>query len=122
MTSYDFVKRIEIAVHDSAINGTVSLLQRVPGRKPSPNLVQLSQWFNGLRPDDQESVREVIKLAVGNAVFGMLVVLDGDRSISKPDDLLGTIELRYNTEGQSVLLNDPSGEPLHDIFSAEWPC
>ena len=121
MTSEDFVQRIQITVYESAINGMVSLLQRVPGRRPSPTMVQQSEWFNRLKPEDQEHVRTVIQFAVRKAVFGMLTVLDGDRSIRKPDESLGTLELRYNAEGQSILLNDPNGEPLHDIFSGKLP-
>src|SRR5688500_12237153 len=101
MTSKDFVKRIQIAVYESAIEGTVSLLQKVPGRNTSPTVIGLSQWFNELPLEDQEHVRAAIQLAVGNAVFGLFAVLDGDRSIRKPDEMMGTLELRYNAEGES---------------------
>lgn len=121
MTSEEFVKRVQIAVYESTIKGALSLLEKPPGRRPSPGLVELSQWFNELSAEDKEHVRAAIQLAAGNAVFGMLVVLDGERSIREADEPLGLLELRHNTEGQSVLLNDPEGEPLHDIFRALIP-
>jgi hypothetical protein len=121
MTSEDFVKRIQMAVHDSAIDGTISLLDKVPGRRPSPALIRLSEWFHRLPLEDQEEVKAVIRLAVGNAVFGILAVLDGVKSIRKPEEKVGTLELHYIVEGQSTLLNDPNGEELHDIFVGEVP-
>ena len=121
MTSEEFVKRIQIAVYESAIRVSLSLLEKPPGRRPSQALVELSQWRNRLSPEDKEHVRATIELAVGNAVFGMLTVLDGEASIREAEEEVGSLELRFNTEGQSVLLNDPDGEPLHDIFGALVP-
>jgi hypothetical protein len=121
MTSEEFVKRIQVAVYDSATRGALSLLERPPGRRPSQALVRLSHWFNGLSPQDKEHIRSIIQMAVGNAVFGMLTVLDGERSIRKTKEETGALELYYRMEGQSVLLNDPEGEPLHDIFGALVP-
>jgi hypothetical protein len=45
MTSTDFISRIVIAVYKSSIEGTLSLLENPPGRRPSQNLVSLSQWY-----------------------------------------------------------------------------
>ena len=116
MTSEEFVKRIQVVVYDATIKGACSLLESPPGRRPSPGLVKLSQWFNKLSSENREHVRTAIQMAVGNAVFGMLVVLDGDRAICEAGESQGLLELYYNTENKSVLLNDPEGEPLHDIF------
>jgi hypothetical protein len=121
MTNEEFVKRVQMSVYESTIKGALSLLENPPGRRPSPGLVKLSQWFNKLSSEDREHVRAAIQLAVGNAVFGMLVVLDGERAIREAGEPQGLLELRYNTEDQSVLLNDPEGEPLHDIFCALVP-
>ena len=120
MTAEEFTRRIRQAVYDSSIEGVISLLQRPPGRRPSQTLVALSQWFNQLPVAEQEQIRATIQLAVRQAVFGMLTVLDGVRSISDAGER-GTLELRYNSEGQSVLLNDPAGEPLHDYFVKQVP-
>ena len=116
MTSEEFVKRIQIAVYASTIKGSLSLLENPSGRRPSHVVVELSQWYNRLVHEDKEHVRAIIQLAVGNAVFGMLTVLDGDRSIREAGEPLGLLELRFKTDDKSILLNDPEGEPLHDIF------
>ena len=121
MTSEEFVKRIRLVVYDATVEGTVSLLEEPPGRCPSPGLVRLSQWFNRLSPEDKDYVRGIIEMAAGGAVFHMLTVLDGDLAILTAEEKHGSLELRYNTREQSVLLNAPTGEPLHDIFGGLVP-
>jgi hypothetical protein len=120
MTNEEFTQRIRQAVYEPSIEGVVGVLQQPPGRKPSGNLVALSQWFNQLPVDQRERVQAVIQLAVRQAVFGMLTVLDGVRSISDSEER-GTLELRYIAEGQSVLLNDPASVPMHDLFAEKVP-
>ncbi len=121
MTSADFIQRVRIAVYESAIAGTLSLLHNPPGRRPSDALVELSQWFNQHSPDDKERIRGIIQLAVRDAVFEILTVLDGMSAIRKADEEIGFLELRYTTKGQSFLLNDPGGDPLHDLFAEQVP-
>jgi hypothetical protein len=117
MNKEEFVKRIEKVVHESVVEGTLVLLQKPPGRRPSAALVELSQWFNQLSADDREHVRATIHLAVRDAVFEMLTVLDGVTSIREPGEEVGTLELWYGTKGESTLLNGPTGEFLHDLFA-----
>lgn len=121
MTSEQFIERIRQAVYESSIEGVIGLLQRPPGRRPSLTLVALSQWFNQLPHDEKERIRATIQLAVRVAVFGLLTVLDGVRSIREVGEESGSLELRYNTERQSVLVNDPAEEPLHDLFAQQVP-
>jgi len=121
MTTEEFIRRINVAVYDTSVNGTLSLLEKPPGRRPSETLVALSQWFNQLSPYDKERVNDAIQLSVWETVFGMLAVLDGVRSIREAGEEAGSFELRYNTQGQSYLLNKSTGEFLHDIFSAQVP-
>lgn len=121
MMAEDFIKRVQMAVYDSTIQGALSLLEKPPGRRPSPGLVRLSQWFNRLSPEDREHVRGVIQMAAGDAVFGMLTVLDGERSIREAGEPLGVLELRYRAGEQSILLNDPAAPPLHDLFAEQVP-
>ena len=120
MTSETFVERIRQAVYESSVKGVIGLLQTPPGRRPSQTLVALSQWFNQLPLDEKQRIQATIRLAVRQAVFGMLAVLDGVRCIDDAEER-GTLELRYNAEGQSVLLNDPAGEFLHDLFVDQVP-
>ena len=115
MTSEKFIERIRQAVYEPSVKGVIGLLQSPPGRQPSQSLAALSQWFNQLPIDEKQQVQATIRLAVRQAVFDMLAVLDGVSSIDDAEER-GTLELRYNTERQSVLLNDPAGEFLHDLF------
>jgi hypothetical protein len=121
MTSEEFITRIRKAVYEPAIQGSLLLLQKPPGRRPQQAVVELSQWFNRASPGDKERIREVIQLAVRASVFGMLTVLDGVAAIREAGEERGTLELRYITEGHSVLLNDPTSDFLHDLFAEQVP-
>ena len=121
MTSAEFVARIQRVVYESSIEGTVRLLQAPPGRQPGAGLVDLSKWFAQLLPADRERVQRIIQLAVRAAVFEMLTVLDGVLSIRGAGEEPGYLELRHTVGAESVLLNDPAGELLHDLFAERVP-
>jgi len=116
MNAADFVDAIRSEVLKSSADGTISLLQRPPGRKPALELVSLSQWFNALPEVDKERVREVAVMSSHGAVFGFLAVLDGVRAIEDGADR-GSLELRHIKGEDSTLLNDPSGPLLHDLLN-----
>jgi len=115
MNAAEFVDAIQTEVRDAAADGVMSLLECPPGRKPSPALVSLSQWFNALSDADKRRAREVAMMASDQATFGFLAVLDGVRVINDPPDR-GILELRHITSFQSELLNDPNGELLHELL------
>lgn len=121
MTSTDLIERLRIAVYDTAIEGTLSLLEKPPGRRPSPALVDLSDWIAQLSPNDKEQIRAIVTLAVRDTVFDLLAVLDGTIAICKNEEEPGHLELRYTIGEHSVVLNDPNGEPLHDVFAQQVP-
>jgi hypothetical protein len=121
MTNEEFISRIRKAVYEPAVKGSLTILEHPPGRRPSRALVELSQWFNRLSPEDKEGVRGTIQLAARAAVFGMLAVLDGVTAIREAGEEAGTLELRHSAGGQWVVLNDPGAEPLHDLFAGEVP-
>ncbi|WP_155859520.1 hypothetical protein [Cellulomonas sp. KRMCY2] len=81
MDPHSFVDGVHIAVYRTAIDGVIKLLRTPPGRSPRPDLVALSTWFNGLDERSAEQVKEVIRLAVDQSVFGLLAVLDGVRAV-----------------------------------------
>lgn len=84
----------------------IRLLAQPSGRRPRRDIADLSAWYNELDERDQDGVREVVRLAVDQAVFGMLAALDGSRS-------LGTgVELSLR-DGNLDLMAD---HDLHDIF------
>jgi hypothetical protein len=118
MNASEFIAAIRTEVKDSAAEETISLLQRLSGRRPAPALISLSQWFNALPEADRQRVREVAAMASHAAVFGFLAVLDGVRVIEDEPEK-GTLELRYVKGDQTTLLNAPSEPPLHDILQQQ---
>jgi hypothetical protein len=116
MNATRFVDAIQAEVRDAAARDVISLIERPPGRRPSPDLTSLSQWFNALSESDRRHVKSVALLASNLATFGFLAVLDGARIIEEPSDR-GALELRYIKPGEkTVLLNDPEGEVLHELL------
>jgi hypothetical protein len=110
-----FVDAIRTAVYDSTVTGTISNLSSPRGRKPKEDLVAMSKWFNGLAFHDRQQVERVIEMAAGDAVFGILCVLDGVRVIEdRPDK--GVLDLRYRRGDLDVSLNDETGSMLHELF------
>jgi hypothetical protein len=113
MNSRDFVEALKRHVGDAAIEGTIAI-KHVPGRGARPKERARSDWYNGLSATEADHVNDAIATAVHATLFGLLVVLDGDRLI---DDKRGQFELAYVTD-QRVLLNDPEEIGLHDLLNA----
>ncbi|MEY2493787.1 MAG: hypothetical protein QOJ45_279 [Verrucomicrobiota bacterium] len=120
MNASKFVEVIRRVVFQlAAVDGTIRTLRKGPsGRRPDPNLKLLSEWYKALPQGDRDRVEEIIRQAAKSAVFNFLVVLDGDLQIEDPDDR-GTLALWHEKDGKDVLLNDPNGERLHDLFIAQ---
>jgi hypothetical protein len=104
----EFVEALHLVVYEAAIEDVLSVLADPPGRRPRPELTELSAWVNDLSGEDRERLGGVIRLAVDHAVFGMMAVLDGVRVI---DDEHTELYLRT---GDGTLLNEQ--HDLHDIF------
>lgn len=83
MDSHGFVDGVVAAVYRTSINTVTSLLRSPPGRSPRQDLVILSAWFNALEEPEAEQVKQVIRLAVDQSIFGLLAVLDGARAIDR---------------------------------------
>ena len=115
MNAMEFVNAVRSEVRDAATQGTILLLERPPSRHPARELAELSQWFNALSADDRSRVREVAAEASHQATFGVLCVLDGVRVIEDAA-VRGKLELRHLGDGESVILNDPTGPLLHDML------
>ena len=114
MNSEEFVSAIERYVVDAAITNMIAVLKAPPGRRVTAPERAVSNWYNGLAPEGIECANRVIESAVREAVFGLLTVLDGARTI---DDEAGTFELIYSAPGVRRLLNDPASIGLHDLFN-----
>lgn len=80
-----FINAIHSAVYRTAIDGVLRLLESPPGRRPRPKLVDLSSWFNGLDENGRDQVRDVVRLSVDQALFGILAGIDGSRPLGAAD-------------------------------------
>ena len=118
MTPSDFIEAVKIGVHDASIRGIEAQLRKPSGRAPAPHAVEVSKWFLRLTEDDRECLRKVVALSVHSAVFGMLTVLDGVRSIEERAEK-GQLTLSFSDDTGTVRLNDPNEEYLHDIYQAK---
>lgn len=108
MNADEFVEDIRLTVYRSAIDGTLRQLARPAGRKPRPDVAELSAWFNTLTPEDRERVAALVRRAVYQAIFGVMTALDGVKVI---DDAGTEFYLRT---GDGTLLNE--GHDLHELF------
>lgn len=112
MNTQDFVSAIERYVRDAAAQDTIANLKSPPGRRVSEQMRNRSDWYNNLSPDEAKHVDDIVKVAAHAAVFGMLAVLDGARTI---DEKNGRFELVYQSD-KKVLIN-PQEVNLHDMLS-----
>lgn len=84
------------------------VLSNPPGRRPRPQLTELSAWVNQLGGTDRDRLEGVVRLAIDHAVFGVMAVLDGVRVIDNQHTEF------YLRTGDGSLLNEE--HDLHDIF------
>lgn len=117
MNVTEFVNAIRMAVENTAVNGQLKSYRAPPGRKPSEDLVELSNWYKSLTKADQEMLGKAMRDAVGASIFGFLCVLDGVRVIENSLER-GELELWYVKDGNRTLINDPSENLLHDEYNA----
>jgi hypothetical protein len=114
VNSEDFVEALRRHVGDAAVEDTIANLKQPPGRRVPPAERARSDWYNALSPEDAEKVNSVIATAVHGAMFGVLAVLDGARTIA---DEGGRFELAYLAD-QRIVLNDPQVIGLHELLNA----
>jgi hypothetical protein len=110
-----FVNAVRLAVQDSAVTGTISVLSRPPGRKPDEKLLVLSAWFKQLECEDRQNVERVVEMTARAAVFQLLCVLDGASAI-EDGPTKGTLDLRYRRGNENISLNDDAGAVLHELL------
>lgn len=114
MDSQEFVSAIERYVRDAAIEDTIANLKTPPGRKPQIQAALASAWYNGLTSQEKDQVNGVVAVAVHAALFGLLAVVDGARTI---DDENGRFELTYIAGGEKFTLN-PQSINLHELLDS----
>ena len=117
MTSEEFVRAVKMQTSDAAARGTLQILKRPPGRKPSERLLRLSEWYKALKAEDQETLARLVKEAAEFAVFEFFCVVDGVSAIEDSQEK-GDLELYFAKGGDSCRLNDPQQPELHNLFNA----
>lgn len=116
MDKEEFIKVIKTEVCDSAIESTIDNLIHPPGRNPSVELLEQSDFYKRLSVKEKQIVNSIISESVRESIFGFLCVLDGVRKITD-SNRIGRIELSYLSNSNKMLLNDSEKEYLHDIFN-----
>lgn len=117
MTADQFVATAREIAERGAVRGVLDVLRRPPGRKPPRTLVELSDWFNGLSDDQGEKVERAIALGAQQALYNLLLVLDGTLPVSS-DQRVQRFELYAEDEVGRTLINDNSAIELSAIFKS----
>lgn len=118
MDQEEFINVVKDVVRDSSIEGTITNLEKPPGRKPNPKLLETSVWYNKLDYDQKKHIKNIIEMSVNDGIFGFLCVIDGVRSVEEDPEIEGVFKLSYVKDGKEVILNNPENEYLHDIYNS----
>jgi hypothetical protein len=116
MRPLEFVALVRKIIRDSASEETLTVLRKVPGKRPSPTIITRSNWYNSLKDEDKKILASIILDVADRTVFGFLCVLDGVRAIESDPDK-GRLELRYIKGADSILLNSTEDAPLHELWT-----
>jgi hypothetical protein len=115
MNSQEFVVALKVVACENASKGVMEALRNPPGRKPDPALSSISRWFNSLLPDDRNMVKNTVELATQQAVYNVLLVIDGLLAVSPPGQGV-RLELLAKAGRDCKVLNDPAKELLSHFF------
>ena len=110
-----FVDVIKKVVSKSAVEGVLAELHSPPGRRPNADLMAMSAFWHTASGEQKEMIAQIIRLAVDDATFGFLSVLDGVRAIEDSEQK-GELSLVWRKDDEVVVLNE-SGD-LHDYYNA----
>lgn len=110
-----FVDVIKKVVSESSTEGVISVLNSPPGRRPRAELMAMSAFWHTASAEQKEMMTQIIRLAVDNAAFGFLCVLDGVRAIEDGEHK-GELSLVWRKDDETVVLNQDAD--LHDYYNA----
>jgi len=116
MTKDEFVRAAKAQTSDAALFGTIAVLHKPPGRKPSEQDLVLSDWYCGLDKANQELAFAAMKEAAELAVFSFFCILDGVSAIEDGNEK-GILQLAYTKGPEFEVLNSTSGDQLHDLYN-----
>ena len=115
MTPQQFVDTLRLVVRDAAVNGTLTLVENPPGRRPPSELMELHAWFGRLSDADRSMIRRMLEMVAHHSLVGILCVLDGSRA-TEPAGPKGHFELKHvAADGSVSLLEDGTGTALHEL-------
>ncbi|EPJ9675216.1 TPA: hypothetical protein I8190_005618 [Citrobacter freundii] len=116
MNADEFVWVLNAVVKDAAVEDTISILKSPPGKKPSKELVDLSDFYNNQTDENKDIINKIINRVADYSLFGVLCVLDGVRAIEDDGDK-GELILTYQKNNTpSIVLNEHKN--LHDIYNS----
>jgi hypothetical protein len=118
MSPLEFVRAIRKVIFEGTAKAIVAEVTSSPGRRPSPELVELSSWYRSLPSEDQANVNKMVRWTAELAAFQVLCVLDGVVAIEGKGDK-GRLELTYIKDKQRIVLNEPISEFLHEVYKGE---
>lgn len=110
-----FVEILRKVVQEQAVNDMVENLQEPPGRNPPKELLEFSSFYKQLPEEQKKILGRILQETAEMTFFGMLCVLDGVRAIESGQDK-GSLELWYRKGEETMLLNDPDEDSLHDLI------
>ncbi|MGX5651462.1 hypothetical protein ACWKW4_14505 [Hydrogenophaga borbori] len=116
MTPDFFVDALQAECRDAAVQGCVEQLRAPSGRRPTSELVRMSNWFNALDEASQKFVIQAMDDAADATLFGVLCVLDGVRVI-EPAGEKSEFRLTVSRAGVNSVLA-PGESNLHDLLRA----
>jgi hypothetical protein len=116
MNNEEFVNAIRTAVEQSTINSLIKEFEE--SKLPSEEFKKMSAFYNTLNESGKDVVKQIMIESVQSAIFGFFCVIDGVRAIEKGPGK-GRLELWYKKESshESLMLNSPDSEFLHDIYN-----
>lgn len=115
MNQEEFVKIVKLLAEESVLKSIEENWAYPPGKNPSKNLLEISEWYNKLDGNSKNKLRLAIQDAIHHSVFGFFAIIDGVR---KSTELEGHYELYFVTPKTRYLLNDLNEELLHDIYNS----
>ena len=117
MDAKEFVRGVRKVVMEGALDDVLEELSQPSVITPASREEDLRAWYASLQAPDREMLAFALEEAVDAAVFGLLAVIDGVRSVEDPE-VTGKLELWYEHSSGRRLL---SGK-LHELlYSMEGP-
>lgn len=117
MTTEEFVQAIKVILK-SALAGLLKTIMVPPGRRPAPELIQISHFYNKLNEEDKRIFSVALELAAKQSACNILSVLDGAVSI-EPIGEKGKLELFYSDGKTTIKINDTGKPMLNELFRQE---